>query len=143
MTKCSVQLRTAASHDLTCSRVSSTLRVVLDEKLTSANWHLRQAALIWLFVLMKRGGRWHPAIKASLDRLQEAFIDGLAETNGVLLMPRSLISPFLLRSFARRRQQRTGSGLRDGYCRPKADHGDGFGRFADDRSQDEAAWNHR
>lgn len=62
--------------------MSSTLRVILDEKLTSANWHLRQAALIWLFVLMKRGGRWHPAIKATLDQLQEAFIDGLAETNG-------------------------------------------------------------
>uniref|UniRef100_A0A914UY02 Uncharacterized protein n=2 Tax=Plectus sambesii TaxID=2011161 RepID=A0A914UY02_9BILA len=74
-------LRSAALHDRTCLRMTSTLRVILDEKLTSTNWHLRQAALIWLFVLMKRGGHWHPAIKENLDQLQEAFIDGLAETN--------------------------------------------------------------
>ncbi|VDN53494.1 unnamed protein product [Dracunculus medinensis] len=58
------------------------LNLILSKKLCHSNCHLRQAAIIWLYILSKNGVRAKmKIIFDNLATIQLAFIDGLAENN--------------------------------------------------------------
>lgn len=64
-------------------RMASLLESVIETKLMHTNRHLRQSALIWLFVLTKRGSTADlDSVSRQLSRIQLAFINALAESNG-------------------------------------------------------------
>ncbi|VDK69522.1 unnamed protein product [Onchocerca ochengi] len=63
-------------------RIANLLEILMNIKLRHANRHLRQAALIWLFTLMKRCVVTKlNCIMDNLGSIQHAFINGLTETN--------------------------------------------------------------
>ncbi|VDO32504.1 unnamed protein product, partial [Onchocerca flexuosa] len=63
-------------------KIANLLEILMNVKLHQANRHLRQAALIWLFTLMKRCAVTKlNCIMDSLGSIQHAFINGLTETN--------------------------------------------------------------
>lgn len=67
------------------ARMKEILNLILSKKLCHSNCHLRQAAIIWLYILSKNGVRAKmKIIFDNLATIQLAFIDGLAENNGWL-----------------------------------------------------------
>ncbi|KHN87201.1 Proteasome-associated protein ECM29 -like protein [Toxocara canis] len=69
-------------RDVVERRLSSLLDVIMGAKLIHTNRHLRQSALIWLFVLTKRGAAADLIVIAQrLSQIQLAFINALAESN--------------------------------------------------------------
>lgn len=72
----------AAERDIIEKKIANLLET-LNAKLHHVNRHLRQAALIWLFTLVKRCAVIKlNCIMSDLTSLQHAFINGLTETNG-------------------------------------------------------------
>ncbi|TKR75830.1 hypothetical protein L596_017067 [Steinernema carpocapsae] len=68
------------------ARIEDGCREILDKiiatKLSHANRHVRQAALVWLFCLTKRGSALRvTVVDKYIDRIQAAFINGLAEAD--------------------------------------------------------------
>ncbi|CAG9538848.1 unnamed protein product [Cercopithifilaria johnstoni] len=71
----------AAERDIIEKKVANLLQI-LYTKLHHINRHLRQAALIWLFTLVKRCVVMKlSCIMSGLSSIQHAFINGLTETN--------------------------------------------------------------
>ncbi|KAM3717041.1 Proteasome adapter and scaffold protein [Dirofilaria immitis] len=71
-----------AKRDNIEKRVANLLEILLTVKLHHTNRHLRQAAFIWLFTLVKRCAITKlNCIMNNLSSIQHAFISGLAETN--------------------------------------------------------------
>uniref|UniRef100_F1KQ69 Proteasome-associated protein ECM29 n=1 Tax=Ascaris suum TaxID=6253 RepID=F1KQ69_ASCSU len=69
-------------RDVIEQRMASLLESVIETKLMHTNRHLRQSALIWLFVLTKRGSTADlDSVSRQLSRIQLAFINALAESN--------------------------------------------------------------
>ncbi|CAD6185669.1 unnamed protein product [Caenorhabditis auriculariae] len=66
-------------------RLGAILLTLIDEKLTSANHHLRRAALVWLLVVVQKsaklGLRALREDRLFLSRIQNAFADGLTEND--------------------------------------------------------------
>uniref|UniRef100_A0A915BK96 Proteasome-associated protein ECM29-like protein n=4 Tax=Parascaris TaxID=6254 RepID=A0A915BK96_PARUN len=69
-------------RDVIEQRMASLLESLIGTKLMHTNRHLRQSALIWLFVLTKRGSTADlDSVSRQLSRIQLAFINALAESN--------------------------------------------------------------
>lgn len=67
--------------------MSNLLEVLVNKKLRHSNRHLRQSALIWLFVLVRRCTVVKlNCLMSALNLLQRAFINGLTETNGLFIL---------------------------------------------------------
>uniref|UniRef100_A0A915PHK3 ARM repeat superfamily protein n=1 Tax=Setaria digitata TaxID=48799 RepID=A0A915PHK3_9BILA len=66
-------------------KATNLLEILMKDKLRNVNRHLRQAALIWLFALVKRCVALNfNCIMSNLSSIQQAFINGLTETNEFL-----------------------------------------------------------
>uniref|UniRef100_A0A1I7XTF6 MMS19 nucleotide excision repair protein n=1 Tax=Heterorhabditis bacteriophora TaxID=37862 RepID=A0A1I7XTF6_HETBA len=64
------------------SRLTKIVLVLLNEKLTTQNHHVRRAALAWLLVIVQRGMRVGIRfLNEMVDRIQTAFADGLTEND--------------------------------------------------------------
>uniref|UniRef100_A0A0K0D0V0 DUF2913 family protein n=1 Tax=Angiostrongylus cantonensis TaxID=6313 RepID=A0A0K0D0V0_ANGCA len=70
------------AQDICETRLSQIFSTILNEKLSSINHHERRSALIWLFVIVRKSFNINAKLlHGLLEKIQSAFIIGLAENN--------------------------------------------------------------